>query len=72
MFTFKKLKMKEQVLIPHDSQVVLTDLCNNEITEINGGFWIVAAGVVGAVAGLAYLYEFGYNMVDKSLARKQQ
>ena len=67
------MNMRNQISNPQVNQVVLTEMTNSELTEINGGaFWILAAGVIGAVAGLAYLYEFGYNIVDKSLARQQQ
>ena len=36
----------------------------------NGGVfpWAVVATVVGVYAGVAYLYDFGYNMVDKAFA----
>ena len=40
--------------------------------NINGGFWHVVVGVIGCAAGAAYLYEFGYNMVDKAFTRAKK
>lgn len=47
----------------------ISELSHQESTEIDGGFWVVVAGVIGAAAAAAYLYEFGYNMVDKAFAK---
>lgn len=51
-----------------------TELSDKEMTKLNGGFWLIIAGVLGAMAAAAALYEFGYNMVDKAFetAKKQQ
>jgi hypothetical protein len=52
----------------------LIELTTSEAKKINGGFaWpAIVGGVVGAVAAGAYLYEFGYNMVDKAFARQKR
>lgn len=47
----------------------ISELSYQESKEIDGGFWTIAAAVVATVAAGAYLYEFGYNMVDKAFAR---
>ena len=53
-----------------DNLIGFSELSNKEMTMINGGFWMVIAGVLGACAAAAYLYEFGYNMVDKAYANR--
>jgi lactobin A/cerein 7B family class IIb bacteriocin len=47
----------------------VSELSNREQEEINGGFWPIVGGVIATVAAGAYLYEFGYNMVDRAFAR---
>lgn len=66
--------MKHTTTNIHDNLIGFSELSNQEMTELNGGFWIIIAGVIGAVAAAAALYEFGYNMVDKAFetAKKQQ
>ncbi|MEI6677159.1 MAG: class IIb bacteriocin, lactobin A/cerein 7B family [Mariniphaga sp.] len=49
-----------------DNLIGFSKLSNQEMTELNGGFWIIVAGVIGAVAAAVNLYEYGYNMVDKA------
>jgi lactobin A/cerein 7B family class IIb bacteriocin len=52
-----------------DNVMGVSELSKIDMKEVNGGSWLVVAGVIGAVAAGAYLYEFGYNMVDKAFAR---
>lgn len=59
--------MKHTTIVT-DNLIGFSELSNKEMTAINGGSWLVAAGVLAACAGAAYLYEFGYNMVDKAFA----
>lgn len=47
----------------------ISELSNQELTKINGGIFPVVAAVIGGAAAAAYLYEFGYNMVDNAFAR---
>jgi lactobin A/cerein 7B family class IIb bacteriocin len=52
------------------NQNELRELSRLEMENTNGGVfpWAVVATVVGICAGVAYLYDFGYNMVDKAFA----
>ena len=54
-----------------DSFDATSKLSDLEKRDIKGGYWTVVVAVIGAVAAVAYLYEFGYNMVDKALARSE-
>ena len=67
--------MKHSTTSIQDNLIGFSELSNQEMTELNGGlFWVVVGGVIAGVAAAAYLYEFGYNMVDKAFenAKKQQ
>ncbi|MHB1178247.1 MAG: class IIb bacteriocin, lactobin A/cerein 7B family [Daejeonella sp.] len=60
----------ETKCVRFDSFDGMSELSELEKQDIKGGFWPVILGVIGAAAGAAYLYEFGYNMVDKAFQKK--
>lgn len=53
-------------MIKTDNLSGFSELSRLEMKKINGGFWPIVLGVIAACSGLAYLYEFGYNMVDQA------
>ena len=66
--------MKHSTTHNQDNLIGFSELSNQEMKNLNGGFWLIVAGVLGAMATAAALYRFGYDMVDKAYenAKKQQ